>query len=223
VGKGGVVLDKEVRQSRDSCSFHNSSSKALEEGVCDSSKRALGPTSAVRHATDKYMGDADDKFEHQEQIVTGVGSKVSFYFTNILEFLPVFRLRQHFEVCGILLDVYMTRQQNSRGQVHGFVRFSNVKNVDKLSQALNNVWFGHLRVWACEARFDRFTQNNKKPLVISRNDMHMEEVKAKKEKVRDIEEGEFFISSSVSVGLGRVMLLLVLTSVVIPTILDLGV
>jgi len=76
-----------------------------------------------------------------EQNVNGpmYGNKVSFYFTNILEFLPVFRLRQEFEVCGILTDVFMVRKRNSRGQVYGFVRFSNVKNVEKLSHALNNV------------------------------------------------------------------------------------
>lgn len=48
------------------------------------------------------------------------------------------------------------------------MRFSNVNNSKKLSNALNNVWFGHLRVWAREARFDRFAENDKKPLVVSK-------------------------------------------------------
>jgi len=32
----------------------------------------------------------------------------------------------------------------------------NVKNRDKLLQALNNIWIGDYHVWAREARFDRF-------------------------------------------------------------------
>jgi len=56
----------------------------------------------------------------------------------------------------MLTDVYVTCQRNSCGQVYGFVRFSNVKNREKLSHALNNVWFRHLKVWVCGARFDRF-------------------------------------------------------------------
>jgi hypothetical protein len=63
-------------------------------------------------------------------------------------------------VCGILSDVYVARQLNSRGQVYGFVRFTNVRNRDKLAQALNNVWIGDLKVWAREARFDRFAQHD---------------------------------------------------------------
>ncbi|KEH17565.1 hypothetical protein MTR_0007s0010 [Medicago truncatula] len=50
------------------------------------------------------------------------------------------------------------KKLNSRGQVYGFVRFLNVKNKDKLAQALNNVWIGEHRVWASEARYDRLVQ-----------------------------------------------------------------
>jgi hypothetical protein len=62
--------------------------------------------------------------------------KVTFYFANIPDFMPLFRLRQYFEVCGILSDVYVARHLNARGQVYGFVRFLNVKNRDKLGQSL---------------------------------------------------------------------------------------
>jgi len=72
-------------------------------------------------------------------IVPDNGNKVSFYVKNFPECLPVFRLWQQFEVCGILTDVFLARQRNSRGQVYGFVRFANVRNVEKLSQALNNI------------------------------------------------------------------------------------
>jgi hypothetical protein len=71
------------------------------------------------------------------------------------------------------------------------VRFSNVKNSDKLSNALNNVWFGHLRVWAREARFDRFAVNDKKPLVMSKHvRSKVEGVVEEKEVVRANGEGE---------------------------------
>ena len=42
----------------------------------------------------------------------------------------------------------------------GFVRLINVKNKYKLSKALNNVWIGECRVWAHEARYDRFAHND---------------------------------------------------------------
>jgi len=88
-----------------------------------------------------------------EQEERHTGCKVTFYFTNIPVNMPVFRLRQFFEVCCILSDVYVARHLNACGQVYGFVRFLNVKNRDKLGQALNNIWIGDCRVWAREARF----------------------------------------------------------------------
>jgi len=97
------------------------------------------------------LGDGSD-------FVTAVnnGSKVSFYFTNFPESMSVVQLRHYFDVCGILSDVYIARKRNFRGQVYGFLRFLNVKNTDKLAIALNNVWIGQCRIWAREARFDRF-------------------------------------------------------------------
>lgn len=59
-----------------------------------------------------------------------------------------------------------------------------MKNVEKLSQTLNNVWFGHLKVWAREARFDPFVHNDSKPLVVSRSVGQSEKGKEKREKVR---------------------------------------
>jgi len=37
------------------------------------------------------------------------GNKVSFYVTNFPGYMPLFRLRQFFEVCGMLFDVYVAR------------------------------------------------------------------------------------------------------------------
>lgn len=64
----------------------------------------------------------DELVSDQVTVVSDICNKVLFYFTNILEFLPVFRLRQKFEVCGILTVVFVARQRNSYGQVYGFVR-----------------------------------------------------------------------------------------------------
>jgi hypothetical protein len=36
----------------------------------------------------------------------------------------------------------------------------NVRNRDKLALALNNVWIGQCRIWAREARFDRFASDS---------------------------------------------------------------
>ena len=88
------------------------------------------------------------------------GSKASFYVTNFPDGMPLFRLRQAFEVFGILTDVYVARHRNARGQEFGFVRYANVKNTHKLSQALNKVWIGDCRVLAREACFDRFAHND---------------------------------------------------------------
>ena len=88
------------------------------------------------------------------------GYKASFYVTNFSENVPLFRLRQAFEVCGILSDLYVACHRNASGQEFGFVRFINVKNKSKLSQALNNVWVGDFRIWAKEVRFDRFAHND---------------------------------------------------------------
>ncbi|GAU38427.1 hypothetical protein TSUD_396070 [Trifolium subterraneum] len=44
-----------------------------------------------------------------------------------------------------------------RGEPFGFVKFSNVRDVTKMTTALNNVWFGHFRV---RARVASFTRND---------------------------------------------------------------
>lgn len=86
--------------------------------------------------------------------------KAALYVTNFPENIPLVRLRQAFEVCGILSDVYMARHRNARGQEFGFVRYVNVKNIDKLVLALNNVWIDNCRVWASEAKFNMFAHND---------------------------------------------------------------
>ena len=75
-----------------------------------------------RHGTVMHKGADFIDDEHNN------GSKVTFYFANILDFISLFCLRQFFEVCGILSDVYVARQLNYRGKLYGFVRFENVRN-----------------------------------------------------------------------------------------------
>jgi len=60
----------------------------------------------------------------------------------------------------MLTDVYVARYKNVRDQEFGFVRYVNVRNKIKLLKALNNVWLGHNRIVAREARYDRFAHND---------------------------------------------------------------
>jgi len=80
---------------------------------------------------------------------------VTFYFTNFPLQAPKFILRQGFEVCGTLEEVFVPNKLNMYGAAYGFVRFSNVRDVDKLLRAVNNVYFGHMRVKASLARFHK--------------------------------------------------------------------
>jgi len=52
---------------------------------------------------------------------------VSFYFTNVPDDISYSSLRQGFEVCGIMEDVYLARKGNVNGAVFGFVRYGKVK------------------------------------------------------------------------------------------------
>jgi hypothetical protein len=95
---------------------------------------------------------------------TNSASRASFYVTNLPDQAQYVDIRKAFEVCGILSDVYVSRNRNARGQNYGFVRYINVKDVAKLQKALNNVYFGQNKVWANVARFDRFGEVKKELL-----------------------------------------------------------
>ncbi|GAU23620.1 hypothetical protein TSUD_386090 [Trifolium subterraneum] len=112
----------------------------------------------VRNDTDcVYPGAGKENNEGGGEFGLGTNLKryVSFYFTNFPAQLSLFYLRKGFEVCGMLKDVYVAKKRNIYGEPYGFVKFSNVRNVDKLLKALNVVYFGHFRVRARVARFDR--------------------------------------------------------------------
>lgn len=80
---------------------------------------------------------------------------VTYYFTNVPDMIPCFCVKEAFEVCGILDNLFLSRKRNKQDHIYGFVRFANVRDSDKLLRALNNVTIGQFRVWAKVARFDR--------------------------------------------------------------------
>jgi len=99
------------------------------------------------------------RLHHQHQM-SGNGTVpqnfVSFYFTNVPAYISYIMLRQGFEVCGIMEDVYLAIYRNVNGWVFGFLRYGKVKDVDKLLKVVNNVWYGDRKVVAKVASFDRF-------------------------------------------------------------------
>jgi hypothetical protein len=88
-------------------------------------------------------------------LVLSINGLSIFYFTNFPAQLSNFYLRKGFEVCGILEDVVVPSKRNVNGEIYGFVRFSKVKDVDKLLKVVNDVCFKIFRVMAKVVRFDR--------------------------------------------------------------------
>jgi len=83
-------------------------------------------------------------------------NSITFYFSNVPNDISYSSLRKGFEVCGIMEDIYLARKRNVNGAVFGFVRYSKVKDVDKLLKAINNVWFGDCKVVAKVSTYDRY-------------------------------------------------------------------
>ena len=55
----------------------------------------------------------------------------------------------------MLEEVVVPARRNMAGDVYGFVRFSNVRDVCKLLKAVNSVYFGNFKIVAKVARFDK--------------------------------------------------------------------
>jgi len=70
---------------------------------------------------------------------------VTFYFTNVSDMLLYHYTKEGFEVCGILDNLFLSKKRNQRGHAYGFVRYLNVRDVDKLLKAVNNVSFDQFR------------------------------------------------------------------------------
>lgn len=96
---------------------------------------------------------ADGRMEQPD--VSQLKRFVTFYFTNFPPQLSNFYLRKGFEVCGILEEVVVQSRRNVNEEIYGFVRFSKVRDVGKLLNVVNAIYFGNFRVRASIARFDR--------------------------------------------------------------------
>ncbi|XP_022004007.1 polyadenylate-binding protein, cytoplasmic and nuclear-like [Helianthus annuus] len=57
--------------------------------------------------------------------------------------------------CGYLSDVYFPKKRDLKGKRFAFARFKKIRDISKLVQALNNVWFGDKRVKANVSKFQR--------------------------------------------------------------------
>jgi len=165
--------DHRGRDRSDGLDVHRGTTARYQQDRLQVSGRDFSGLHRERYTADDKGRNGEDSFSNKAggHIVSSEwhgaaasdnhpGYKASFYVTNFPDKLPLFRLRQAFEVCGILSDVYVARHRNARGQEFGFVRYVNVNNRNKLAQALNNVWIGECRVWAREARYDRFAHND---------------------------------------------------------------
>jgi len=69
--------------------------------------------------------------------------------------VPYFVVKETFEVCGIMDNLFLSRKRNKQGHIYGFVRYVNVRDAEKLLKAVNNITIGQFRVRAKFARFDR--------------------------------------------------------------------
>ncbi|GKD50747.1 RNA-directed DNA polymerase, eukaryota, reverse transcriptase zinc-binding domain protein [Tanacetum coccineum] len=95
------------------------------------------------------MGDHRSKEDHVYQIST------SIFVTNFPEH---FSSRDLWRVCadyGKLIDVYIPNKRSKLGKRYGFVRFINIKEVDRLIKNLCTIWVGRLRLHANVVRFQR--------------------------------------------------------------------
>ena len=98
---------QQVRQSRDGFRVHHRSSKVQEEATQPSGN--IGKRSKSPDARFDMNGRVSDFVvsDQRGRDTSGIGPKVSYYFTNIPECLPIFLLRHQFEVCSILTDVFI--------------------------------------------------------------------------------------------------------------------
>ncbi|PNY17864.1 cysteine-rich receptor-like protein kinase, partial [Trifolium pratense] len=120
----------------------------------------------------------------KDNLGTDLKRYVSFYFTNFPAQLPRFYLRKGVEVCGMLDDVFVPKKRNVHGKPYGFVKFVNVRDVSKLTNALNNVSFGHFRVQARVASLER-TDTKKRPFSGAENGGHKKVENVVAKEVRD--------------------------------------
>jgi len=159
---------REARRFRSAAPAFRSRSMAAQQRARSwlfcrrSGERGEHQQRSARHKEERsafHSRDQQQQHRHRDSMRhehSGKQSYVSFYFTNVPVDISYISLRRGFEVCGMMEDVYLAKKRNMNRGVFGFVRYGNVRDVDKLLKALNNVWFGDFRVVAKVASFDRF-------------------------------------------------------------------
>ncbi|PNX75570.1 putative sulfate transporter, partial [Trifolium pratense] len=136
---------------------HDSDLDDLDDGWIDDRSREEKFRLSFGHGTkgvDGVLKNGRDKVSGSGVLTVGRDKVGEGGVVNDAQ-MSNFYLRKGFEVCGILEDVYVAKKRNKYGQPYGFVKFSNVRNVTKMTRALNNVWFGFFRVRASVAMFER--------------------------------------------------------------------
>jgi len=83
------------------------------------------------------------QYAHEVTVANNTGTIhnnfVTFYFSNVPEDISYSSLRQGFEVCGIMEDIYLAKKRNVNGAMFGLVCYSKVKDTYKLLKVVNNV------------------------------------------------------------------------------------
>ncbi|KAD7480202.1 hypothetical protein E3N88_03338 [Mikania micrantha] len=78
---------------------------------------------------------------HQKSSVNGGSSKfsqvITFYVSNLPEGISDSRFKETFVKYGFLVDAYIAKKRDKGGNLFGFIRFRNVKEVHKLLVELN--------------------------------------------------------------------------------------
>ncbi|GJW03956.1 RNA-directed DNA polymerase, eukaryota [Tanacetum coccineum] len=78
---------------------------------------------------------------------------VSFFFTNIPEGWKEPQMWNIFKKYGTVVDVYIAKKRNIRGQHFGFVRFIYLNNVEEFENKLKSIWIGSIKLHVNLARF----------------------------------------------------------------------
>ncbi|XVF03769.1 hypothetical protein REPUB_Repub05bG0021700 [Reevesia pubescens] len=80
---------------------------------------------------------------------------ISFMFSNFPDGWTVKKLwyvfAMHFRSLRRIADVYIPKRKDKRGGKFGFVRIKEVKNIKKLEEKLNSIWFGTYKLRATMA------------------------------------------------------------------------
>lgn len=97
-------------------------------------------------------------------------------------------------------NVDVSLNKNAKGQLFGFSQFSNVRDMEKLSKSLNDVYFRDYSMLANVARYDGFDKFDRRILGVGEGVkiLRYEDLgKMQKEKKEDL--------GSISNGIGRVV------------------